>query len=256
MFVTDQEGKRKFEEEAARIVGEGREKGVQIRLLGALAFQSHCPEFSHFQVTLKRGYTDIDFAGYGKESPKIKSLFASLGYEQDQEVNIYFGASRLIFHSANGGPHADVFFDRLDFCHPIPWLDRLEVDYPTIPLAELLLEKMQIVRINEKDIIDTIMLVREHPVGESDDETINAGRIAQLCAAEWGLWRTLTMNFDKVRRMMQSYESITGEDRLIVDERLDSLLQRIEAEPKSLSWKLRAKIGDKKKWYKEVDEVE
>lgn len=256
MFVTDEEGKKRFEEAAAMIVAAGKGKGVQLRLLGALAFKAHCPQFSDIQATLNRGYTDIDFAGYAKEASKVKALFGDLHYKEDHEVNIYFGATRLIFNSANGGPHADVFFDKLDFCHPIPWLNRLEADFPTIPLAELLMEKMQIVKINEKDIIDTIMLLREHPIGEGDVETINANRISQLCASEWGLWRTLTMNLEKVRRMMQVYPSITAEDQDVIGDRIDTLLQHIDAEPKPLSWKLRAKVGDKRKWYKDVEEVE
>ena len=89
--------------------------------------------------------------------------------------------------------------DKLDFCHPIPWKGRLEVDNPTIPLAELLLEKMQIVKINEKDIIDTIMLLLEHEICGDDEDHINSQHVAKLCAGEWGLWRTTTMNLEKVR---------------------------------------------------------
>ena len=89
--------------------------------------------------------------------------------------------------------------DKLDFCHPIPWKGRLEVDSPSIPLAELLLEKMQIVKINEKDIIDTIMLLREHTIARDDADHINAEVVAKLCAGEWGLYRTTTMNLGKVR---------------------------------------------------------
>jgi hypothetical protein len=69
----------------------------------------------------------------------------------------------------------------------------------------MLLEKMQIVQINEKDVIDTIMLLLEHPLGDIDKETINIKRVAELCAADWGLWRTLTMNLGKVRTLSQGY---------------------------------------------------
>jgi hypothetical protein len=142
--------------------------------------------------------------------------------------------------------------DRLDFCHPIPWKGRLEVDYPTIPLAELVLEKMQIVKINEKDIIDTIMLLREHEVGQDDDDRINGTRVAELCAQEWGLWRTTTMNLEKVRDYLPHFE-LSDEDQKIVAQRVAELKGVMDDYPKGTKWKLRAKVGDKKKWYNEID---
>ncbi len=142
--------------------------------------------------------------------------------------------------------------DRLDFCHPIPWKNRLEVDTPTIPLAELVLEKMQIVKINEKDIIDTIMLLREHEIAEDDDDHVNAERIAELCAGEWGLWRTTSMNLEKVRDYLPHFD-LSDEDR---DHRRAARRRAAEAMndyPKGTKWRLRARVGDKVKWYNEID---
>jgi hypothetical protein len=132
----------------------------------------------------------------------------------------------------------------------------LEVDSPTIPLAEMVLEKMQIVEINEKDVIDTIMLLLEHPLGNIDEDTINIKRIAELCSTYWGLWRTATMNLDKVRQLAHGYEQLKDEHKAHVESQVASALERIEQEPKSLAWRLRARVGDRVKWYKEVDEVE
>jgi hypothetical protein len=149
----------------------------------------------------------------------------------------------------------DVFYEKLDFCHVIFWEGRLEVDAPTIPLAEMLLEKMQIVEINEKDVIDTIMLLLEHPLGESDKETINIARVAGLCAQDWGLWRTTTMNLEKVGQLAQGYDQLMDEQKAYVASQVETALARIEAEPKPLAWRLRARVGDRVKWYKDVDEV-
>jgi hypothetical protein len=114
---------------------------------------------------------------------------------------------------------------------------------------------MQIVEINEKDLIDTITLLLEFPLGDRDDETINIDRIAAICAKDWGWWRTLTMNLDKVRQMAAHYEQLTDAETARVAEQVQAALDRIEAEPKSMSWKLRAKIGDRKKWYRDVGEL-
>jgi hypothetical protein len=152
--------------------------------------------------------------------------------------------------------HIDIFYDKLDFCHMISWEGRLEVDSPTIPLAEMLLEKMQIVKINEKDVVDTIMLLLEHNLGDTDKETINIAHVARLCANDWGLWRTTTMNLDKVKQLAYSYPQLTDEQKSRVGAQVDAILKRIDTEPKNMAWRLRARVGDRVKWYKEVDEVQ
>ncbi|MGD0996693.1 MAG: hypothetical protein ABR941_00030 [Thermoleophilia bacterium] len=244
---------RVFEEEALRVVRAGEQKGIPLRVIGALAFHHHCPEFGWIQAKLNRVYTDIDFAGYARQSKPIRDLFVSLGYDEDIETNSFQAESgRLIFNNPTNHIHVDVFMDRLDFCHPIPWKNRLEVDSPTIPLAELVLEKMQIVKINEKDIIDTIMLLREHAVASDDDDHVNAARIAELCAAEWGLWRTSSMNLEKVRDYLPHFD-LSDDDRSIVAQRVAELLTAMNDYPKGTKWRLRARVGDKVKWYKAID---
>jgi hypothetical protein len=130
------------------------------------------------------------------------------------------------------------------------------VDAPSIPLAEMLLEKMQIVRINEKDIIDTIMLLLEHPLGDKDNETINIKHIAELCSNDWGLWRTTTMNLEKVRLLAQGYPQLDAEQKAKIEMQVKAALVRLEQEPKALAWRLRARVGDRVKWYNDVDEVQ
>jgi hypothetical protein len=253
MGKVDPEMARKFQEEAVRVVQAGEAAGVQLRVIGALAFWHHCPTFGYIQEKLNRVYTDIDFAGYGKQNEQIRKFFLSIGYDEDLEVNAFHAeGGRLIFNNPTNHIHADVFMDKLDFCHPIPWKGRLEVDSPTIPLAELLLEKMQIVKINEKDIIDTIMLLREHEIREDDDDHINSERVAKLCAGEWGLWRTTSMNLEKVRDYLPHLDLI-DENKEVVAQRVAEIKRAMDDYPKGTKWKLRAKIGDRVKWYNEID---
>lgn len=237
------------------IVAEAQKQGAAIRLLGAVAFSIHCPQYGYFQQEAKRHFTDLDFAAYFSHNAAIRKTFEKLGFEEDREVAVVYARQRLIFNLPNSPLHVDIFFDKLDFCHPIPWKDRLEVDSPTIPLAELLLEKMQIVQINPKDVIDTVMLLREHTLDNSDHDTINAGRIAAMCARDWGLWRTVTMNLKKTAEISKGYDWLQETDRNVVLERIDQLLKKIEAEPKPAAWNIRNKIGDRVKWYKDVHEV-
>jgi hypothetical protein len=230
--------------------------GLLLRVIGSLAFQLHCPQFGYLQAALGRAYTDIDFAAYANQSRQIQGLLNSLGYRENREVFIASEGARAIFNRPETGVHVDVFYEKLDFCHTIYWKDRLEVDSPTIPLAELLLEKMQIVMINEKDVIDTIMLLLEHPLGDDDREAINIRRVARLCADNWGLWRTTTMNLDKVQKLAQGYDQLTAEQKEKIKSQVQVALARLEAEPKPLTWKLRARVGDRIQWYNDVDEVQ
>jgi hypothetical protein len=240
---------------ANNIVAEAQKQGAVVRLLGAVAFNIHCPTYGHFQQEAKRHFTDLDFAAYFSHNAAIRKAFTKLGFEEDREVAVVFARERMIYNMPGTELHVDIFFDKLNFCHPIPWAGRLEVDSPTIPLAELLLEKMQIVQINPKDIIDTIMLLREHPLDQSDHDTINASRIAAMCAKDWGLWRTVTMNLKKTIEISKEYTWLADADRDIVIDKVGQLLKIIDAQPKSSSWNIRNKIGDRVKWYKEVHEV-
>jgi len=256
MGEQDRSERDKFEGELKRIIQASDEAGILLRVIGSLAFQMHCSEFGYLQEAMGRAYTDIDFAAYRKQTREIKDLMTNLGYTENREVFIVSEGERSIFDRSEIGLHVDVFYEKLDFCHVIRWEGRLEVDSPTIPLAEMVLEKMQIVQINEKDVIDTIMLLLEHPLGDTDNETINIKRIAELCSTDWGLWRTTTMNLEKVRQLAHGYKVLKDEHKAHVEAQVISALERIEQEPKSLAWRLRARVGDRVKWYKEVDEVE
>jgi hypothetical protein len=244
-----------FLQEANRILDAAKDEQVLLRLLGALAFRMHCPNFSYLQEMLGRTFTDIDFASYHRESSRINKLFVDLGYQYDVRVRTLFG-SRLVFYDIGGtNRHCDVFLDKLEFCHDIDFENRLEVDYPTIPLVELLLEKMQIVKLNEKDVIDTIMLLREHEIGDSDKETINVDRLAKLTGHDWGLWKTVTTNLEKVRTAAQTNQKLSEEDKKDVDAKITAIRARIDAESKSRGWRMRAAIGEKRQWYRDVDEL-
>jgi hypothetical protein len=256
MGEQDRAERDKFENELKRIIKASEDAGVLLRVIGSLAFQMHCPEFGYLQAAMGRAYTDIDFGAYSKQSRQIQELMTALGYTENREVFIVSEGERAIFDKLQAGLHVDVFYEKLDFCHAIYWQGRLEVDSPTIPLTELLLEKMQIVKINEKDVIDTIMLLLEHPLGDADKETINIKRAAMICANDWGLWRTTTMNLEKVRQLAQGYEQLTLEQKTKVESQVNAISARLDQEPKALAWRLRARVGDRVKWYKDVDEVQ
>ena len=248
-----------FYEERTRILNalaQDENKHVMMRLIGALAFRTHCPQYGYIQDRLGRKFTDFDFASYPRFVRDIRRVLTELGYEEDKQVTQLFGDRRMLFHDPVFGRHTDVFFNTLDFCHPVNFAGRLEAEEFTLPLAELLLEKMQIVQINEKDLIDSIMLLREHPIGDRDHETVNATVIARTLGNDWGFWRTVTGNLKVLDETLDHYDGLSQADRVIVRGRIKELEARIESQPKSLIWKARARIGERVKWYKDVEELQ
>ncbi|MGC8773540.1 MAG: hypothetical protein ACP5RJ_08815, partial [Conexivisphaera sp.] len=174
-----------------------------------------------------------------------------LGYSEVLSYRLHSGGRRRLFLSGDG-IHVDVFFDELHMAHDVNFRGRLEIDYPTISLVDMLLEKMQIVDIDDKDLVDTVVLLREHAVGSGDKEMINVDYLASLCASDWGLWKTLTTNLGKVKNFASSASFLSKEDIDDVVSKVDMILDAIERKPKTTGWKLRAKVGEKVKWYREV----
>jgi hypothetical protein len=239
--------------ETGRILHASEGARLRLRLLGSAAVQLRCPRYAGVAQHGRR-FRDIDFAGSRKEAAEIREILSSLGYAEDREVFVLSEGGRAIFEHQNG-LHIDVFYEVLDFCHTIRLNGRLDADPPTLPLAELLLTKLQIVQINEKDLLDAIVLLLEHELGETDAGLINSARIAKLCAEDWGLWRTTGMNIGKLASLAGNLSSITEADRRRVTDQATRLLEAIKSHPKPLAWRLRAQIGDRVKWYKDVEEV-
>jgi len=241
--------------EGERIVTEGRKRNLHLRLLGAIAFQLHCPKYNHLTAKLHRELSDVDFAAYNKERAQIDKMMREFGYGDQPMITALFGQRRMIWDNKSNGLHVDIFFDKLEMNHNISFDGRLKIEELTIPLVDMLLEKMQIVHINEKDVIDTIMLFREHSVGDVAPETIDAKYLADVLCNDWGFYYTVVTNLKKIEDRLTAYPELTEEDRADVSHKIKNLLNIIESKPKGLAWKLRAKVGAKSKWYKDVEDI-
>ena len=238
--------------EGERLLGIASSQGVPLRLLGGVAVRLKAPELP---PSLARDYKDIDFATTKKGGGAADKLLRQAGYEPHVAFNAMHARERGLYYDEANGRQVDLFIDAFRMCHEIPLGKRLEVETDTVPLAELMLTKLQIIEVNEKDIRDTVLLFHGHPIADHDDGAVNGAHIAALCADDWGLWRTITANLERCRSHVGDYE-LPGEDRERIEARFDELLQRIEDEPKSRGWRRRAKVGDKKIWYELPEEVE
>jgi hypothetical protein len=235
--------------EAQRISAAARETKVPVKLVGGAAVNLHSP--SAREAPLKRKYGDLDFVASSKQQASVQKLFESLGYEGDRRFNTLNGHQRLLYLDGVNGRQVDIFIDRMKMCHVIELADRLGGDDPCLTPADLLLSKLQVFEVNMKDLVDTTALLIDHPIADHDDDAINAAYLARLLSQDWGLYRTIQMNMEKVRNTAK--ELAVPSDT--VNQRLDQLWERIEAQPKSLKWRLRARVGDRVSWYELPEEV-
>jgi len=242
-----------FMSRAKSIASAAEEKHVTLRLLGAIAFRIHCHKYEYLHKMLGRSISDLDFVGYSKQKDLIEKLLVGIGYVKRPPSLVTFYSLRDIYQDPAQNTVVDVFFDKLQMCHDIDFKNRLEVDNPTIPLAELLLQKLQIVQLTDKDVKDVLVLMREHEVADHDKEAINLPYISKLLANDWGFYYTATMNLKKVRGMVGSFNELGDADKTDIKDKIEKTSQSIENEPKTFSWKMRARVGPSKKWYREVE---
>jgi hypothetical protein len=244
-------------EEARHLTEEAQKQGIVLRVMGPIALHYYFPDYVDLYRRMERlgdrVFTDIDYAAYGKHRGKLVPFFEKNGYELEKRAAMISGGTRLIFFS-NKIPMIDVFFDKLDYNHPIDYRGRLEHHPYCVSLADLMLQKLQIVQINDKDLKDAMLLFLAAPVGDNDTNTINAKYVAKLFADDWGFYYTATTNLNKIKEAMVGVKALTDEDRATIAEKVDYFLKFIEDTPKSGKWKGRAKVGTSKPWYKEVSD--
>lgn len=254
---TSQEEFANFFETAVSIVQAATKMKIQLRLLGATAIYYQCPNSRLLSDVMQRKLTDLDFITLSKTMSKIPDLFSSLHFESNERVNALFGAQRQIYFEPTTSLHVDVFFDKLSFNHVIDLTHRLEIDPITISLADLLLEKLQIVKMSEKDAKDVVVLVREHDFGKKEDRgSIDSDYVVKLLSDDWGFYYTVTTNISKVIEFAGGNASLPEADKQLVNDRLKGLQQRLETSHKSMKWNMRARLGTKSKWYDEAEDVE
>jgi hypothetical protein len=239
-------------EEARRLLSEARARSLPLRLIGGIAIRLHAT--GEPPPALTREFKDIDLVTSRARSRDVTNLIVSLGYTPDNRFNTLNSGRRALFYDVPHERQLDLFVGSFEMCHKIPVADRLDADPDTVPLAELLLTKLQIVELNEKDLRDTLALVVDHEIADHDADAINGTRIAELCADDWGLWRTCKQNIERARTSVGGF-GLSDAEAAVIDERMQALWQRIEAEPKSRRWRLRDRVGDRVRWYEMPEEV-
>ncbi len=239
--------------EFERIAAEGERRGLTLRAFGGVGFYLHARDDKLFTRLGRDPVNDLDLVGLSEQRNAYKKLFKELEYEVDRDLLVAGEGKRFSFrHAGEPTIEVDLFIDRLDMCHRIELRDRLNLQPRTVPLADLVLQKLQIVDLNRKDMVDVAVMLAEHELNGEGRDTIDLDYISRLLADDWGFYYTAKLNMDKIRAFQA--DALGGAEAAVVSDRLERIEQEVEAAPKTRRWKIRRKIGTKKKWYQDVDE--
>jgi hypothetical protein len=233
-------------DEGVDIVRAAAEQDLVLRLFGGIGIRVQSPA-AH--AALDRSYHDLDFVAGKGSSNRVAAFFTARGYSENRELNAIHGHYRLWFHDDELDRHADVFVGKFEMCHAIPVAGRLELEPLTLPIADLLLTKLQIFELNDKDRRDLLRLLLDHDVASD----AVGGYVASLCARDWGLWRTCTRNLEALSEALAGYE-LDAAARSTIAARLEQLAGLVERRPKSMAWKARAVVGERMQWYELPEE--
>ena len=234
-------------ERALDLVHGAEARGVPLRMVGGMAVRVLCPSFP----PRVRARQDLDLASVSAVRRELTSYLEERGHRSDKRFNALYGHKQLFFEAPDGRA-VDVLIDQLDMCHVLPFKDRIERMPVTLDVTDVLLSKLQIIELNEKDAQDLLYLLSAFEVREGDDVgTIGLRRIADLVADDWGWWRTVVLNLGRIA------ELAAGDGRRLIPDgaafdaatNIVRIRSAVEEVPKSLRWKLRSRIGDRKRWY-------
>jgi len=239
------------------VVEAAGDAGIPVRLMGGVAIwiRASAPA----RAALGRDYPDIDLVAHKRQSRALRGLLEELGYDPERVFNATHGAKRLLYHSPDHGWHVDVFLDTFQMSHTLDLGARLEAEPLTLAAAELLLTKLQVAEVNAKDLSDAAMLLWDHepvrdPGAGDGPDVLNLTRLARVCGEDWGLFTTVTDNLAACADHLAEL-SIGAADAARIDGRIGLIRQALDDVPKSLSWRMRARVGRRVRWYEVPEEV-
>ena len=217
--------------EAKALALEADAGGVALRFLGGVAIAIH----SGREETPHRDFSDLDAVTKRKHVRALMKILDDRGYEPETRFNALNGSTRLIFHGPEG--KLDIFVDAFEMCHRLVFAERLALDTPTLTVTDLLLTKLQVVESNDKDLLDLRLLLSTHGLAEGEGDHVNLDYLRRLLGQDWGLWRTVTGSLADLARAADLADKVS------------QLQTAVERGPRTLSFRLRAKVGENKRWY-------
>lgn len=238
--------------ESHRVLAAARARNVAVRLTGGLAIRLLCPAAA--KPPLRRAYADLDLAVAGHGGNKtLNELMASLGYQAEEMFNALNGGTRLRYNDNVNGRHADVFVDAVRMCHVIEFKHRLLLLEDTLTPTDLLLTKLQIVELNDKDLTDAVALLVDQSLEAGASDAIDTAYLEEVWSGDWPLWRTSQLTLRKITRAMPA--GLDAESTAQAVKSVAALEHVLESGRKSLRWRVRSRVGDRVRWYELPEDV-
>lgn len=237
--------------EGLRLVEAAAARDLPLRLLGGVAVWARCP--SAELPGLHREPNDVDVIADSRRRHEITALLEELGYVPDKLFNALHGAQRLNFWDPLHERGLDVLVDQFSMCHSLDLSDRLALEPVTIPLADLLLTKLQVIELNGKDVRDVVAILADHDVGVGGDGQLDIARVTSVLGEDWGFEHTIRLNLARVADALGELD-LPDAVRDTVRGRIDRLVAALDVAPKSLKWKLRRAVGERVRWYELPEE--
>jgi hypothetical protein len=233
------------------MVAEAEERQLDLRLFGGVGIRLLLDE--RFDARFERPYRDLDILVRRRQRREIERLLSDRGWQPATAFNALSGGRRLLFEDPASDAQVDVFVESFEMCHTLPLAEGLDRPGPSLPATELLMSKLQIIELNAKDRSDCYALLQSCNVADGDHRALEPTRLAALTSADWGLHHTFELNFLRLRNGLESASAI---DAAKITAAIDTLTETMDQAPKSRGWKLRARIGERKRWYEQPEEVD
>ena len=253
MGVSDTVAETDLLSDAKALIDLAAERSIALRLVGGLAIRFLTPDLP----PRSRMGQDLDFASASSTRRALTDMLTEQGYDPDKNFNALYGNKQLYFAHGNTGLAIDVLIDKLHMCHTLEFADRLTRMAYTLDAVDLLMSKLQIVELNEKDADDCLRLLMTFRLEDSaDPDAIDLRVFRSLVGDDWGWWRTVTMNLERIAALLGdgARPAIAG-GKFDPRTQLQTLSDAAESAPKSRRWKMRAKIGERKRWYDVPEET-
>ena len=227
-----------------RLIGAAAASGTPLKALGGVGVRLRVPDPP---PALDRTFADVDLAAPRRARREIEELLGDAGLEPEREFNTIQGSRRQIWWTPDGATHVDVFLGEFSMCHDLDLDGRLQGDHPALPAADLLLMKLQVVHLNLKDVQDAASLLATHELAEDDQPgSLGLGRVTDVLAGDWGFYTTATDNLERLPGLVAEHAPDLAP---AVEARSRALRDAVQAAPKSRGFRLRGRVGRRRRWY-------
>lgn len=241
------------DQRARVLITAANQAGLTCRALGGAAVRLLCPDTTA-TGPLHRELNDLDLATTREDADKLARLLEDQGLLPERRFNLLHGDKRLLFADPANGKHVDVFVDSFEMCHKLGLRGRLDLAEWSLAPPDLLLTKLQIAQINEKDIKDfaALALETEQPMTAA---WFDPAYLASVLGGDWGWWKTVSDNLAVAAGALPTMELPADHLRTVLE--VTAQLSALAADcEKSRRWRWRSRLGTKVPWREEPEEAQ